>query len=84
MTLAMRVGNGNSPGAVHGAADDGSRGAAGRAEQNLRAVATVIFQKPLSISGWQRDMIDEVVASVATGALSGRTSWFYDRSKCNG
>jgi hypothetical protein len=43
--------------------------------QNLLAVVAVICQNPLSISGWHRGMIDEVVEPVARRALGGRTAW---------
>ena len=52
--------------------------------QNLRAIAVVICQKPLSISGCQRGMIDEVVEFVASRALSRRTSRSYGCTKCKG
>ena len=52
--------------------------------QNLGAIAAVICQKPLSISGWQRGMIDEVVESVASRAHSRRTSRSYGCTKCKG
>jgi hypothetical protein len=42
--------------------------------QNLLAIAAVICEKPFSISGWQRCMIDDVVAFVVRRGLNSRTS----------